>query len=211
MKKYFIASLIVVFVFGVSAYPALAAESTAYTNAQTSITQITSVQELKALLKFLKKQVKILKKSLKNKSDDTPSATGENLSISSMTVAYPEIGGATTGVMDQKLSVVVKNNQYGSASLSYKKFKYAVYLYEVVGGEKDKLMKAATGEAYIPYANGSSSFDVVFEGGRPFDGEDYERTFVAEVKIDTEDDVNESNEKDNSAWSNTWLYTYYKG
>jgi hypothetical protein len=211
MKKTFISVLMFVFVFGFFVHPVqaqAAGESTAYLEAKTAIESITSKSELKALIKFLKKQIKVLKKENKSSSSSVPK---ENLTISSVTVAYPEIGGATEGVMDQKISVVVKNNEFGSPTLSYEKFKYAIILYEIVDGDKEKIKKVATGEAYVPYANGYSSFDAYIEGGEPYDGDNFERTFVAEVEIDTSNKIKESNEKDNKGWSDDWLYTYYKG
>lgn len=213
MHKKLSISLIAVLLLGVVINPgSVSAASASYTAAETSISQITSVQELKDLAKFITKQIKLLRKGGTSRGSSSKStSTAQNLSISSITVAYPRIGGGTTGVLDQVLEVEVKNNQYGSAALTYEKFKYAVYLYEVVDGKKEKIRKAATGEAYVPYANGYSSFKVNIEGGLPFDGERFEREYIAEVVIDTGNKVRESNEKDNKKWSDPWVMEHYKG
>ena len=187
--------------------------STAYLNAQTYISQITSKTELNALIKLLKKQIKALKKSAKSKTSTSSSSTLQNLTIARISVDQPEgIGWASYGsVPDQKITVLVQNNSHASLTLTGEKAEYVISMYEINNGDKKKLGKWATGEFFIPYANGFSEFSAYVEGGLPFDGDDYEKEYQVEVEIDTGNDVDESNEKDNKAKSDAWEVTYYKG
>jgi hypothetical protein len=182
--------------------------STDGAQAQSSIAKMTSIDELNDLIRSIKDKIKTLKKEKKNNS----SKTGENLSISGSKLLYPAGTdfGSAGNVVDQKITVIVKNNEFGAASLTGEKVKYEIYLYDVTKSKK-KLFKAATGEFLVPYANGYSEFEAFIEGGQPFDGENFEKKYRALIKIDTSKDIKESNEKDNEAWSDEWLITYYKG
>lgn len=210
MKKItiLVASLVIAVVF-FSNNPLLiqASTSSSYDDAKVSIQSVTNIDDLNALIKYIKEQIKTLKKTKGNKS------TLQNLSIDSITLGLPDgIGsGAGIAVGDQKITVVVKNNENGTAQLSNEKFKYTVYLYDVSSGKNKKLMEAATGEALIPYANGYSEFDVNFEGGMPFDGTNLEKEYQVEIQIDSDKEIKESNEKDNKKRSDAWEVTYYKG
>ncbi len=175
--------------------------------AQSSITKITSVQELNDIAKIIKERIIFLKKNKNNSSK-----TGENLTISSIKLSNPAgmDFGTAGNVMDQKITVAIKNNEFGATNLTGEKIEYEIYLYDVTSSKK-KLFKAATGEVLVPYANGYSEFEANIEGGLPYDGNKFEKNYRALIKIDTSKDVKESNEKDNEMWSDEWLITYYKG
>lgn len=177
------------------------------TQAQNSIINITSIQELDEIAKIIKERIKFLKRS-KNSS----SKSRENLTISDIKLSNPAgmDFGSGGNVMDQKITVTIKNNEFGAVSLTGEKIEYQIYLYDVTSSKK-KLSKVATGEVLVPYANGYSEFETYIEGGLPFDGKRYEKKYRALVKIDTSKDIKESNERDNEMWSGEWLITYYKG
>lgn len=173
--------------------------------AKTLIEKITSTQELEDLEKIIKDRVKLLKKN--------SSSTRENLTISAVKVSLPDgtdCGSAGLACHEQVITITVKNNEPGAASLTGKTVEYAIYLYDVTSGKK-KLFEAASGVVLVPYANGYSEFSASIDGGLPFDGKTFEREYRALIKIDTGKDVKESNEKDNEAWTDSWPITYYKG
>jgi len=169
--------------------------------ASNAILSITSVKELNEISKVVKAQIKNLKSG----------SLRENLYIPEITLSLP--GGTDFGsagmVMDQQLKVVVKNdNQFGQV-LGRKDVDYAVYLYETTKNKNKKLFEAATGTVNI--FEGYGEFFVNIEGGQPFDGKNMEKTYRAMVVIDSSKVIKESDEKDNSVWSDEWHITYYKG
>lgn len=140
----------------------------------------------------------------------------QNLHISSITLSHPNGIGHTASpgayMLQQKVGVNIKNNQYGTKFHSGEKLDYSAELYEVEDdGSLDRTGIKVTGESYVPYANGYSSFEFLIDGGLTFEGDDYERHYKIKVKIDTANDVKESNERDNTAWSDEWMMDYYKG
>lgn len=177
------------------------------TQAQSSISKITSIDELNNITKIIKERIKTLKKNKSNSSKNR-----ENLTISSIKLSNPAgmDFGTAGNVIDQKITVTLKNNEFGAQNLTGEKIEYEIYLYDVTSSKK-KLFKAAAGEVLIPYANGYSEFEAYIEGGLPFDGDKNEKEYRALIKIDTSKDIKESDEKDNKMWSDEWLITYYKG
>lgn len=145
----------------------------------------------------------------------------ENLSISSIKISMP--GGIDhtniedSPMPDQEVVVEVKNNQYGLHNLSGKKFEYKAYLYEVNdSGSRIKTTVVSTGKALVPYANGYISFKFDIAGGLPFEGDPYDmddilRNFQILIDIDSDDDVDESDETDNRGWSDKWTTEYWEG
>lgn len=141
----------------------------------------------------------------------------ENLSISSIALSQPKSIVHTSipgfAVPDQKVKVVVKNNEFGRSDLKPRKFNYIATLYEFdANGKRNKTGSFASGEAMVPAGlYGSSEFEFYIEGGLPFDGENFEKKYQVQVEIDVNNVVKESNEKDNSGWSKRWITSYYKG
>ena len=199
MKK--IILIFVLFCLFISAHVASAYEFSSYgATASNAITSITSIKELNELSKTIKDQIKNLKSGSRQ----------ENIYISNVTLALPNGTdfGSTGMVIDQQLKIMVKsNNQFGPA-LNTKDIDYEVYLYETTNKNK-KLFKAAAG--IINLSNGYSEVIVNLEGGLPFDGKNYEKSYRALIVVDSGKDVKESNEKDNKFWTDEWLITYYKG
>lgn len=202
MKKIIISGF-VVFVLGAVVSPFGAHAS--YDEAKAAISKVDSASELESLIKVIKEKIKTLKKDKKSEL--------QNLTIDSVTVSLPNgIGsGKDIPVADQKLTVRVKNNEYGHGTKIVGQADYVIYLYEKIGSEEKKIIKAATGVFDIPYANGTTEFDAYIEGGMPFDGSDMEKEYFAEVKIDTKKKVKESSETDNSKRTDVWEVTYHKG
>lgn len=154
-------------------------------------------------------EVKI-KFSSREEDEDDDSNEKQNLSISNIDIKNKSMDfGSQGAVLDQHITVTIKNNQFGSTDLSGKYVDYKIYLYS--SDSKEAIKKVASGKVLIPYVNGYSEFSAYFEGGLPFDGENYEREYRAQVQIDTSDDLDESNEEDNKSFSDDWKITHYKG
>lgn len=118
---------------------------------------------------------------------------------------------------EQLITVTVRNNQFGSYSLSNKKVEYSVRVYECLNescSRRKSTSIRARGEFLLPYANGYSEFQVYVEGGSASGPPQYEngnaRIYQARIDIDTGNDISESDERDNTIWTGTWK-KYYKG
>lgn len=205
VSKLIIVPLVVASLFGAFLTPAAAQSFVIPTN-----TQNLSTAERDALTSYLIVLIQQLLAQL-NKSTVVNTETREqNLTISDIDAGqtFTDCG---TEACERVFTVVVKNDQYGSRNLSGEKAEYTLRIYEVRNGRNVSTDIRAEGEFLVPYANGYSEFEVTLEGGLPYDGEDREKTYRAKVEIDTNDDVDESNENDNTEWSDTWEVQHYKG
>lgn len=182
-------------------------------------TYTSQLQEgLNILIRMLELQQRVnalnsrFKSSLSSSQQQTTASDNnsrENLTISAIEIDK-NVMDCGARACDQLIKVLVKNDQYGSKNLSGKKAKYSVRVYELYNG-RSRTDILSTGEFLVPYANGYSEFEVSVEGGLGFDGKNFEKTYQARVDIDTDTDVSESNEKDNTGWSDNWVMQYYKG
>ena len=207
----------------IEAGPKSLSETTAYINdLQRAIKIVTRMLEMRSKVIEINSRLAVLKNQTITSTSDTSSnkqTTGdyrENLTISSLQInENPLYQGPPEP--DQRITVVVKNNEFGSRELSKEKAGYQVRVYECLNdtcSDRTRTSMHAEGKFYIPYANGYSEFDVYVEGGSsgpsPTFVDGNSRTYQARVDIDTDDDVTESNERDNTLWTTSWK-KYYKG
>ena len=129
----------------------------------------------------------------------------QNLSISSTRLLKTEIDGGAEEVVDQRITILAKNNRHGGKELSDARFQYMVTLYEVLGKKRVKLDHTFTGFALAPIATINSEFRVEVGSERYVSDED--RTFVAKVEIDSDRTFKETSEKDNTHWTDEWTIT----
>lgn len=141
----------------------------------------------------------------------------ENLTIQSLSLSLPNGIGHTSvpgyPVPDQKVTVVIKNNEFGRSDVRPRTVSYIATLYEFdTNGKRKKTNVSTAGEAMVPAGvHGSTEFEFTIKGGLPFDGRNFEKKYQILVDIDVTNVIEESSENDNRAWSKTWITSYYKG
>jgi hypothetical protein len=189
-------------------------------SAATLSTNINDLMETLAILtRVLELQTKMEKIQTKyglskvpttvSKSNSSKTINLENLSITDIQLAEVEMFEDYSS--DQLLTVRVKNNQFGSYQLSGKKANYDVRVYEIEEDGREATSFRAKGEFLVPYANGYSEFKVYIENGHEnIATYGSKRTYQAKVLIDSEKEITESDESDNTFWSGYWE-KYFKG
>ena len=145
--------------------------------------------------------------------NDNENYENQNITFSDVKIQYPdgmEFGGKSGLTQEMKITAVLKNNEYAPVSLSGEKAEYDIYLFNLEDS-REAISKVASGEVSIPYRNGYSEFSAYIEAGEPFDGENFEKTYQALIKLDMPDSFEEAEDDDNEIWTDSWVITYWKG
>lgn len=138
----------------------------------------------------------------------------EDLTIEGISISLPGgIGHGNNGsqVPNQKISVVLTNNEFGIQNLSGKKIKYLAELYEINGNKTKKTKIKSTGEVLAPGMSESITFDLFIAGGVPSNSDLTPKEYKVKITVDSANKVKEANEKNNTGWSDVWVVTYDKG
>lgn len=193
-------SLFVVFVCGIGFVfsPATAAAEVTLSSREAQIA------ELKAQVAEL--QLKLLKNGVSSgiSVSITPVWTGEdrNIAVSSLRLVRKD-EGAPEG---ETLMIRVKSGKEGFSRITGEVASYEVYLYEVRGTRIIKISSepVAEGKFLVPYARGTVEFRAKLDGS-VFEGLDAGTELKAEVRIDSNRQIDETSERDNKKMSPVWV------
>jgi hypothetical protein len=142
------------------------------------------------------------------------SKTKPNLEVVEVSIGQEELSGNSIGnsLPSQTLTLTIRNTESAYVNINDQKFTYEAIVYEDRSiGDKKTSIKGA-GETAIPDGGQSITVSLIVEGGLPFNN-DFERSYYPSVRLDTNNKIKETNERDNwmKATGTVWTMDYYKG